>query len=247
MSRRVAFFGATGGCTNACLFNTLEGGHYASVLVRSPEKLQEQLKKRGISNNVVEKRLHIVQGDVRDVETVKQVLRYGSEGVDTIISGIGGIPTPQLSIIRPLTMTVPNICSAATETILRATAEADLDPQPLLVVISANGVLNDSPRDYPLVLTPLYRWLLNGVYDDKRQMEATLKSAKPKGGYLVLRPAVLSDAPGKGLEAVRQGTAEHPVVGFGISREDVGLWMYEKLINTTNRGGFVNTGVQVSY
>ena len=159
---------------------------------------------------------------------------------------LGGVPKPQLSLTHPLAIDPP-ICSNAANTILMAMSQAPLPQQPLLVMISANGVLNDAPRDYPWALTPLYRWLLRGIYDDKRAMEAALVRAKPPGGYVTIRPSILSDGASKGLEVIRQGTTEQPVFGYGISREDVGLWMYENLVKVQDRSAFEGVGINITY
>ncbi|TKA69950.1 hypothetical protein B0A55_11161 [Friedmanniomyces simplex] len=247
MPRRVAFFGATGGCANACLAYTLQGGHSAIALVRRPEVLREQLRKREIADEVVESQLCIVEGDVKDITSVAEVIANGGNGVDTIISGIGGPPTPQSSLLRPLTTTDPGICHKATCNILAALKDSKDAASTLLVIISANGVLNDSPRDYPLALLPLYAWLLRGVFDDKRAMETALMKTKPTGGYVVVRPSVLDSGPSKGMHSVREGTMEQPVQGYGIGRDDVGLWIYSRVVETEDRSALYNQGFQIRY
>ena len=122
-----------------------------------------------------------------------------------------------------------------------------LPQQPLLVVISANGVLDQEPRDYPLALTLLYRWMLIAIYDDKRIMESTLEKMRPSGAYLLVRPSVLNDEPSRGIEAIRQGTTNEPVQGWSISREDVGLWIYERVIKPSDRSSIVNNGFVITY
>ena len=121
-----------------------------------------------------------------------------------------------------------------------------LQKQPLLAVISANGVLDEGPRDYPLPLTPLYRWMLCGIYDDKRRMEDILRQAKLKSGYVVVRPSVLSNGPSQGIGSIRQGTTEEPSVGYGISRDDVGLWMFQKIIEASSRDDLKNKGITIT-
>lgn len=144
-------------------------------------------------------------------------------------------------------MTDPNICADAINTILTVMSQHKLPQDPLLVAISANGVLDDAPRDYPLLLTPLYRWMLSGVFDDKRAMEAALKKADPTGGYVIVRPSVLGDGQSKGLSTIRQGTTESPVLGWGISRDDVGLWMFERLVKDDHREAWKGLGACITY
>ncbi|KAK4502492.1 hypothetical protein PRZ48_005917 [Zasmidium cellare] len=246
-TRTIAFFGATGGCANPCLAKTIEEGFNAIALVRSPAKLKNQLKERTISGDVLDQRLIIVEGDVRDAEAVGKVLENSGKGVDVVISGIGGVATPQFSLLRPLTMTDPNICGDAIDCVLSVMAQSKLPNQPLLVVISGNGVRNDGPRDYPLLLTPLYRWLLTDIYDDKRRMEASLMKAKPVGGFVIVRASPLTHGPSKGLEAIRQGTMQQPVLGYGISRDDVGLWLFENVVRQQEPPAFFNDEVSITY
>ena len=89
MTRNVAFFGATGGCANACLAYTLRHGHHAIALARSPDKVRHQLLNKEITKSTLGANLVIVQGDVKDVQSVSEVLRFGGRGVDTVVSGMG--------------------------------------------------------------------------------------------------------------------------------------------------------------
>jgi putative NADH-flavin reductase len=85
--RNVAFFGATGGCANACLVQTLLNSHNAVALVRSASKLKGMIASKVPKDTVGN--LEIVEGDVTDVESVSRTLRHAGKEVDTIISGIG--------------------------------------------------------------------------------------------------------------------------------------------------------------
>ncbi|KAF2163284.1 hypothetical protein M409DRAFT_26326 [Zasmidium cellare ATCC 36951] len=245
--RTIAFFGATGGCANSCLYKTIEQGMNAIVLARSPEKLKGQLEGRKTSREAIEQRLEIVEGDVRDVKAVGKVLENNGRGVDIVISGIGGVPTPQFSLMRPLTMTDPNIWGDAIDCILSVMAHSTLTKHPLLVVISGNGVRNDGPRDYPLMLTPLYRWLLTDIYDDKRRMEASLTKTRPAGGFVIVRASPLTDGTSKGLEVIQKGTMQQPVLGYSISRDDVGLWIFENLVRQQEPSAFLNDEISITY
>lgn len=83
-TRNIAFFGSTGGCANACLAKTLENGFNAIALARSPQKLRDQLRERQVSNQVLDRQLVIVQGDVKDASAVSKVLHFDGKGVDTV-------------------------------------------------------------------------------------------------------------------------------------------------------------------
>jgi hypothetical protein len=49
----IAFFGATGGCANACLVHTLNAGYSVAALARTPTKLKTQLLAQGLSEETL--------------------------------------------------------------------------------------------------------------------------------------------------------------------------------------------------
>jgi hypothetical protein len=101
-SKRIAFFGATGGeyhfppttsmlmvmsgCTLAALWRALGAGHHCRALVRSPEKLRNLLKKHRLDEA---SNLEIVKGDVTDTRAVLETLRFSGGAVEIILCGIG--------------------------------------------------------------------------------------------------------------------------------------------------------------
>lgn len=251
---QLAFFGATGGCTCSCLAHSIEAGYKCSALVRNPKKLATALEAQGISAREQKALLKVVEGDVKDGHTVRNTLHIDGRLVDKIISGIGGVPQPQLSLFRPLTMAEGAICSDGTRTILAALGTATgAGRKPTMAVISSIGVQQDLPRDYPLMLAPLMRWMLNAAFDDKRDMEKQLKdsvregNASPLESYIIVRPTVLADGDSKGLGAIREGVDGDPVIGWSISRADVGLWMFTRFVKEDVEKIFENTGICITY
>ena len=49
-------------------------------------------------------------------------------------------------------------------------------------------------------------------------------------GFVLIRPSLLLDGQALGSSKVRVGTEMKPAVGYTIHRNDVGLWMYENLV-----------------
>lgn len=250
----LAFFGATGGCACSCLARSIRTGYKCSALVRDPTKLAVALEAQGVAAQEHTSLLKVVEGDVRDIDTVTNSLHIDGRLVDKIISGIGGVPHPQLSLFRPLTMMEGNICSDATKTILAALDGAErAGHKPTIAVISSVGVQHNVPRDYPLMLAPLMRWMLNAAFDDKRDMEEQLKnsiregSASPLDSYTIVRPTVLADGDSKGMGAIREGVDGHPVIGWSISRAGVGLWMFTQFVEEHIEESFKNTGICITY
>lgn len=117
----IAFFGATGGCANACLALTLRNGHKAVAMARTPSKLSTQLLEQpGITQEIITNNLRIQQGDATNVEDVMKTLiisnpssqQQGCQLVSTIVSGIGGAPTVSWTKPNPcdkMTMRIPTL------------------------------------------------------------------------------------------------------------------------------------------
>ena len=90
----LAILGATGGCALSCLHQALESAQVdkIAVLVRTPSKLTALLEKRNIRHTT---KMHIVQGDAKDVEVVKKVIQTA----DVVVSGVGTFPFSSIQFI----------------------------------------------------------------------------------------------------------------------------------------------------
>ena len=107
---------------------------------------------------------------------------------------------------RPaLTPTISSADAAA------ATRRARSVKKPLMVVISTTG-LSSQGRDVPLLMLPLYHWMLPVPHADKQKMERLLVDAttsnpatSPISGFVVVRPSLLTDGAMLGLDKVRVG------------------------------------------
>ncbi|KAE8351506.1 hypothetical protein BDV28DRAFT_136924 [Aspergillus coremiiformis] len=228
----VAFFGATGGCTLTCLVQVLKDGIHCSALARNPAKLQDLLRQRGLSESVTTNQLSIVKGSITDLDKVEETLKYNGRPVDMIMSGVGGKPV----FTNPFRVTLdnPTICQDAIRNILAASRQ--LGGKPLLIAISSAG-LTDKKRDSPVAMVPLNHWLLRVPHADKRIMEALIvdEMKKPEADrairdYALVRPSWFTDGEGVGMKKIKAGTEDHPAVGYTISRNDVGLWIFENLV-----------------
>ncbi|EEH42270.1 uncharacterized protein PADG_07090 [Paracoccidioides brasiliensis Pb18] len=243
----LAFFGATGGCANACLTYALKNRYKASALARNPSKLQTLLLSQGLDQATIDSNLTIIQGDAGDVKTIKRTLSPESNNgrvVSTIISGLGATPKLQASLTKPLTIDQPNICESATKSILSSLAAlqpstaTEQQPKPILVIVSSTGI-SSGPNDVAFMLRPLYH-LLAVPHEDKKKMEQLVFGGpdSPSGrllrGAVSVRPTLLggdhSISSGKGWKTLKVGTEKEPAVGLGIQRADVGEWIFEEII-----------------
>ena len=70
------------------------------------------------------------------------------------------------------------------------------------------------------------------------------------GNFVVVRPSLLTDSARLGADKVRVGeeTEEEakPAVGYTISREDVGGWMFEKIVKG-DRQKYAGKMVTITY
>ncbi|KAI9681619.1 MAG: hypothetical protein M1829_000816 [Trizodia sp. TS-e1964] len=253
-SPSIAFFGATGGCASATLYHSLQNGHHASALARTPEKLTAQLLARGLSQATLDAQLSIILGDVHDVDAVVRALTIGGRAVDVVVSGIGGTPKFTPNPLRP-TLTDPSICADAMAALTSGLAQvASSHPGtkgPVVVAISSTGL--SETRDVPLALVPVYHLMLKYPHEDKRAMEETLVAAASAageeggiGGWVIVRPTLLTDGKGVGVQKVRAGTEGKPVLGWGIARVDVGEWIYEEVVRVGG-GRWVGERVSLAY
>ena len=257
VTQNFAFFGATGGCALAALTRTLKSSspYHVNALARTPSKLTNLLLEKGVSQSLIDQRLTIIAGDVKNADSVRSTLTVSDSGngelriVDGIISGIGSTPVLRWHI-KPFTIADPNICKSAIDMILSSLSvlqDTEKDTQkgpqrPLLAVVSTTGVSTRS-RDVPLLFYGLYHWLLAVPHEDKREMESTLVASGQR--MVTVRPSLLMDGEAKDTSRIRvgwelppewdarsqqTGAIPGPAVGYTITRESVGNWIFVNLI-----------------
>ena len=207
-----------------------------------PQKLADMLKAKGVAQSTIDQYLTITTGSISDTGAVKAALlhkRPSSDGnqeevlADMILSGIGSVPTFRTEM---------TLCRDAVETILRGLNELQSSQplgttKPCLVLLSTTGI-STKKRDVPLAFLPLYHLFLFRPHADKRNMEKVVKahwndtSEKDRviGGYMLIRPSLLTDGREFGLESIRVGMDSKPAIGYTISREDVGLWIFKNAV-----------------
>ena len=206
------------------------------LVARTPSRLTDLLLSRGISQPTLDAHLQITQGDVKDATPVTTVLSPPGRRITHIISGIGMIIG-----LHPDT----TICATALSSILSAVKALKPVQPPHLTVISTTGI-SAGARDVPLLMVPLYRGLLSVPHKDKKAMEDLVVGAGKEGvvaGWTVVRASLLTN--GKATEGkVRAGMEGKPAVGYTISREDVGGWIYREVVV---KGAWVGERVSLSY
>lgn len=256
MSKTVLFLGATGGTANACLTHVLQSNEYKAIaLVRTPQKLQDQLvKQQQLDEVTISKNLIIVQGNALEQADVKKALLARTAlGLDNtvpsmIVSAVGGAPSLRMNWRNPLQfvdLDQPTICESAANAVVNALYDINdttpelLATRPNVAFISTTGI-SRGPEDVPFWMRFLYHQLLTLPHVDKRKMEDVFRGEQAKQvlqSVTGIRPtllmgtgAVSESVAGKDWKEIRAGTESKPALGYTIKRADVGRWMYENVI-----------------
>ena len=226
----IAIFGATGGCANAALVLALKADCHCHALVRTPSKLTNMLLEKGVPQSTIDANLEMTQGNVKDVDAIKKAIYVKGKPATKVLSGIGMLPADAMSFSKTPGQTV---CQDATSTILRALRDLDFAQKPFFIAISSTSV-GRGPKDVPVLFRPLYHLMLGTPRKDKQVMHDIITEAEEQGnaigGYAVVKPSLLTNGPSRGLPNIRSGTEDAPAVGYTISREDVGLWIWKELL-----------------
>lgn len=132
-----------------------------------------------------------------------------------------------------------HICEETTTAIMSAlrTISPDASPKPLLTVIRTTGI-SKQRGDIPIAFIPLYHGFLSVPHKDKAIAEELLikECTKPAekravSGYLIVRPSLLTNGAFTHMSKIKVGIDSDPAIGYTISRNDVGLFVYETAIN----------------
>ncbi|KAN0110127.1 hypothetical protein V8E51_006514 [Hyaloscypha variabilis] len=222
MTRTVAFLGASAGVGLSALKHSLAAGNQCIALCRYPPKLTS-IFPQNITPN-----LKIIEGNAKDITSVSKCVRCDGRLVDEIIFTVGGkLNFPKFTLD-------PEVCRTVISTVLEAITQlraGGITGRPYIVACSSAGI-SDFGRDLPLVMIPLYYYVLQAPNEDKKAMEKRLEESTEE--YTVVRMSALMGGETKriirvGLEDPKKGR-EEGVIGYTISKEDAGRWIAENLV-----------------
>ena len=180
--------------------------------------------------------------------------------VDLIVSGIGSLPKLQFNLYPvtlydpTICADATRTIMSALQNIQKKQGASDPPAnvqRPTLVIISTTGV-SKKQRDVPWAFYFLYHWLLAVPHKDKAESEAIVddtvannEGAGPISGFVALRPTLLMDGDAAETKDTRVGwewsdrasdlktreeKAPGPALGYTITRETVGRWIFEKMV-----------------
>lgn len=148
------------------------------------------------------------------------------------------------------------ICAEAITSILSALADLKPPQKPLIAAIATTGITT-GPRDVPLLMLPLYKIALHNAHKDKHNMEQLLTDSLAEAGsggkdawfrgFVALRPSLFTNGPALGQPKLRVGTVSNPAVGYTVSREDVGKWIFDELLANEERDRWIGEKVSLTY
>lgn len=229
-------------------------------VARTPSKLTTLLEtSHGITPDLISKYLTIITGDVKDPIPVSQTLfpaslnphdpTSGNVPVDFIVSGIGCYPVMKKGNWLPV-QEDPTLCEDALTTILNALRGRKPTKKPGLSALSTTG-MSKYGRDTPLLTTPIY-WMLHEAHLDKTKMEALCRESVEGpdavvGRSCIVRASLLTGGKAKEVDEIRWDTEEEGKIavkgmGYTISRESVGAWVFERVVVPFEGGVEEGTG-----
>ena len=192
----IALFGATGGTGKPFLEQALAAGHSIKAQARTPSKL-----------NVTHPNLHVIQGDVLDADSVRNVV----EGTDAVVSALGVNKLGKNTIL-----------SDGTKVILEAMRRYGVTRS---VWVTSLGV-GDSQAPSKVFALLFQNLVLRNVFKDKEQQETYIMASK--GDWTIVRPSGLTNDAKTGEYKVNFDPDKESLSGR-IPRADVADFMLKIL------------------
>ncbi|KAK3373112.1 hypothetical protein B0T24DRAFT_528600 [Lasiosphaeria ovina] len=245
--KAVFFLGATGGCGFATLRRCIEAGYACVALCRVPYKLTDKLSPKE------REAVRIDEGNADDGDAVRRCLAHPSRPgamVDYVISSIGNEPS-----LQGMRNADSDVCRKGMDVLLQTIQALRADGvagRPRIVGISSTG-LSSFARDLPLLMVPLYKVVLAIPHCDKKAMEDLMIASGED--WTVIRASGLTNgratAGGSkvraGMEIPQEKKVETEAIGYTISREDVGRWIFEKIVQEDQARAWVQRVATITH
>ena len=201
---KILIIGASRGIGKALMEEALKDGHEVRVLARHPDRIES-----------TDSRLDLVQGDVRDLQSVKEA----AQDMEIVCSCIG----------VPITFKAVDLFSVAAANLIEVVGQ-----QPALKLIAVTGIgAGDSKGHggflYDRIFKPLF---LKRIYADKDREEEIIAAGDID--WLIVRPAGLTNGPRTGnyriINDLKGTTAKR------ISRRDVADFILSEAVQPSHFG-----------
>ncbi|MFP4597278.1 MAG: NAD(P)-dependent oxidoreductase [Persicimonas sp.] len=198
---KIAIFGATGKTGSHLVEQALEAGYEVTAFVRDPSKLE-----------VDPERLRIVEGDVREAESVARAI----EGADVVISALGHTPTSK-----------DDILSVAADHILAAMQEHEVER--FITLLGAGVSLPGDPSSLGRkVMRGMMKLMVGKMLEDAQAHADKVRDSDL--AWTIVRPPRLTDG-------LHTGEVEAGYLKLGpsnkISRADLAEFMLSQVDDDT--------------
>jgi uncharacterized protein YbjT (DUF2867 family) len=205
---RILIIGATGGTGRELVRQALEQGHQVTALVRKPKKMKLE-----------HPNLRLVQGNVRDYDSVENAMR----GQSAVLCALG-----TKHFFYP-----SRVVSNGTGNILRAMKSCGV---PRLVCESSLGIGNSVGRLgllFTFLVVPL---LLPFIFYDKVRQEKLIEESDTD--WVIVRPTALTNGPARGKYRHGRNVGNY-LLTYRIARADVADFMLKQLTDDDYIGSAV--------
>ena len=199
---KLLIVGATGPTGRELVKQAIAQGHEVTALVRDAAKA------------AFPSSVKVTVGDVLQPASLKAAVA----GQDAVISALGSAPSGPFKKTTLLSQGTQNLVAAMHAVGIRR-----------LITITGMGAgesKGHGPWFYNLLIQPL---VLRGTYEDKTRQESIVRDSGLD--WTLVRPAILTNGPGRGHRSVRALTALSGVHVSTIRRADVAAFCLEELVS----------------
>ena len=197
---RLLIIGATGPAGREIVSQASAQGHEVTALVRDASKA------------AFAPAVKTVVGDVLDLSSLKKALA----GQEAVISSLGSSASGPFKAMTLL--------SEGTRNLVAAMQAQNVNRLVCITGVGAGESKGHGPWYYNWLIQPL---MLRGVYEDKTRQEEIVRDSGLD--WTLVRPALLTNGPAKGLTAVRALTQLAGVHVSTISRADLAAFCLRDL------------------
>ena len=197
---KLLIIGATGATGRELVSQAITQGHEVTALVRNAAKAAFAPPAK------------MVVGDALDVISLKNALA-GQEAVINSLGSAASGPFKEMTLL-----------SEGTRNLVAAMQARGVNRLVCITGVGAGESKGHGPWYYNWLIQPL---MLRGVYHDKTRQEGIVRGSGLN--WTLVRPAILTNGPAKGVETVRAFTALAGINVSTISRSDVAAFCLRDL------------------
>ena len=179
--------------------------------------------------------------------------RKNAQGVSTrLVDAVSFSIGAPVDFAKLGAMEDPHVCAKGMQALLdaiRQLRDEGREGRPLLAVVSTTGV-SARGRDVPLLFVPFYHLGLRVPHADKKVVEDMVAASGEQ--FVLVRPSLLTDGDGAEGKEIRVGVEDLvegwrvKAVGYVISREAVGRWLYENVL-AEEGGEYLGKAVSITW